>query len=110
MLVIYGSPLCPDCRVCKANLDAHGVADHYIDVSESMRNLKAFLKLRDSLPVFEPCRKAAAPLTERGIKSFFSPHAEVINGKAFRIIDEIQKAGLRPVISSILSTTIAFEL
>lgn len=60
MLVIYGSPLCPDCRACKANLDAHGVAYHYIDINESMRNLKAFLKLRDSLPVFEPCRKAGS--------------------------------------------------
>ena len=42
------------------------------------------------------CAKAVNPLTDRGIRSFFSPHAEVINGKAFRIIDEIAKAGLRP--------------
>ena len=54
------------------------------------------LMVTDPQMFIEPCRKAAAPLTERGIKSFFSPHAEVINGKAFRIIDEIQKAGLRP--------------
>ena len=57
MLVIYGSPLCPDCRECKANLDAHGVAYDYIDINKSMRNLKAFLKLRDRLPVFDVCRE-----------------------------------------------------
>lgn len=60
MLVIYGSPLCPDCRECKANLDAHGVPYSYVDISKSMRNLKAFLKLRDSLPVFEPCKEVGA--------------------------------------------------
>ena len=43
-----------------------------------------------------PCRKAVEPLTQRGIQSFFSPHAEIINGKAFRIIDQIRAAGLRP--------------
>ena len=31
MLTIYGSPLCPDCRECKANLDAHGVEYEYKD-------------------------------------------------------------------------------
>ena len=57
MLTIYGSPLCPDCRECKANLDAHGVAYESIDINKSMRNLKAFLKLRDRLPVFDVCRE-----------------------------------------------------
>ena len=56
MLTIYGSPLCPDCRECKANLEAHGVDFDYIDINQSMRSLKAFLKLRDSLPVFEPAK------------------------------------------------------
>ena len=60
MLTIYGSPLCPDCRECKANLEAHGVVFEYIDIGESMRNLKAFLKLRDSLPVFAPAKQAGA--------------------------------------------------
>ncbi len=57
MLTVYGSPLCPDCRVFKANLDAHGVAYEYIDIHKNIRNLKAFLKLRDSLPVFEPVKQ-----------------------------------------------------
>ena len=57
MLTIYGSPLCPDCRECKANLDAHGTAYESIDINKIMRNLKAFLKLRDSLPVFDACKE-----------------------------------------------------
>ena len=54
------------------------------------------LMVTDPQQYIEPLRKAVAPLTERGILSYFSPHAEVINGKAFRIIDEIRKAGFRP--------------
>jgi len=60
MLTIYGSPLCPDCRECKANLDAHGTAYEYVDINKSMRNLKAFLKLRDSLPVFDVCKETGS--------------------------------------------------
>lgn len=58
MITVYGSPLCPDCRECRANFDAHGIEYAYVDVTESMRNLKAFLRLRDSLPVFDGCREA----------------------------------------------------
>ena len=54
------------------------------------------LMVTDPEMFIEPCRKAVAPLTERGIASFYSPHAEVINGRGFRIIDEIRAAGLRP--------------
>ena len=60
MVTVYGSPLCPDCRECTANFDAHGVDYEYIDINQSMRSLKAFLKLRDSLPVFEPAKAQGA--------------------------------------------------
>ena len=42
------------------------------------------------------CAQAAAALTARGILSFYSPHAEVLSGSAFRIIDRIRAAGFRP--------------
>ena len=57
MLTVYSSPLCPDCRECKANFDAHGIEYRLVDINENMPNLKAFLKLRDSSPVFDPCRE-----------------------------------------------------
>ena len=57
MITVYTSPLCPDCRECKENFDAHGIEYTAVDITESMKNLKAFLKLRDSSPVFDPCRE-----------------------------------------------------
>ena len=49
---IYGSKQCPDCRKCKATLEANGVAFEFIDITEGLRDLKAFLKYRDSEPMF----------------------------------------------------------
>lgn len=57
MLRIYGSEMCPDCIACKANFDVYGVGYDYIDINASLQNLKAFLQLRDSDPVFNQCRK-----------------------------------------------------
>lgn len=57
MFTIYSSMLCPDCRECKENFDAHGIPFRIVDINESMGNLKEFLKLRDSSPVFDPCRE-----------------------------------------------------
>lgn len=56
MLKIFGSPLCPDCMACKAALDANGVEYNFVDVTGSMRNLKQFLKYRDTDPVFDDAR------------------------------------------------------
>lgn len=56
MLKIYGSMLCPDCVKCREALDAAGVEYEYLDFSDSLRNLKEFLKLRDTHPVFEPVK------------------------------------------------------
>ena len=56
MLTVYGSPLCPDCRECEANFDAHGITYRKVNINESMANLKEFLKLRDALAVFDGCR------------------------------------------------------
>ena len=57
MLKVYGSPLCPDCRECKANFDAHGIAYESVNITGSMAELKEFLQLRDTCPVFEPCKE-----------------------------------------------------
>lgn len=44
----------------------------------------------------QPFAKAVQPMTERGIISYFSPHAEVINGYGFRILSAIREAGFKP--------------
>lgn len=56
MLKIYSSPLCPDCRECKANFDANKIDCEYIDINAKISDLKAFLALRDRLSVFDPCK------------------------------------------------------
>ncbi len=53
MLKIYGSEMCPDCRECKRNFDLYGVEYEFIDINESLKNLKIFLDMRDHDPVFD---------------------------------------------------------
>lgn len=59
MLKIYGNMQCPDCVRCRKELDAAGVEYVYLDFSDSLRNLKAFLAIRDGDPKF-------AEVKERG--------------------------------------------
>ena len=56
MLKIYGSMLCPDCVECRADLDRAGVEYEYLDFSDSLKNLKEFLVIRDSLELFSEVR------------------------------------------------------
>ena len=58
MLKIYGSMLCPDCVKCREDLDSAGVAYEYLDFSESLKNLKAFLAIRDEQSIFAHVREA----------------------------------------------------
>ena len=60
MLKIYGSLLCPDCVRCKEELTAAGVEFEYLDFSESILNLKEFLRLRDAHPIFEEVRQGGS--------------------------------------------------
>ena len=57
MLKIYGSMLCPDCVQCREDLDKAGVAYEYLDFSENLKNLKEFLAIRDSEPIFDSVRE-----------------------------------------------------
>ena len=53
MLKIYGSMQCPDCVQCRKDLDEAKVPYIYLDFADSLWNLKVFLGLRDSEPIFE---------------------------------------------------------
>lgn len=53
MLKVYGSDMCPDCRACKEEFDKYGVEYEFVDINESIANLKKFLIYRDSSPVFD---------------------------------------------------------
>ena len=57
MVKIYGSMLCPDCVECRKDLDQAGIDYIFCDFQEDLRNLKAFLTLRDGNPLFDPVRQ-----------------------------------------------------
>lgn len=57
MLKIYGSMLCPDCVRCREDLDRAGVGYVYLDFADSLKNLKAFLTIRDSSELFAEVRE-----------------------------------------------------
>lgn len=56
MLKIYGSMLCPDCVECRKDLEKAGVEYVFLDFAESLKNLKAFLKIRDNSDLFDIAR------------------------------------------------------
>ena len=57
MIRIYGSMLCPDCVQCREDLDKAGIAYEYLDFSDSLLNLKEFLAIRESCPLFDEVKK-----------------------------------------------------
>lgn len=56
MLKIYGSMLCPDCVECRADLDKVNVEYEFLDFAQGLKNLKEFLKIRDSSALFDNSR------------------------------------------------------
>lgn len=54
---IYGSLLCPDCIACKEAFDQCGITYDFIDILNSLSNLKEFLALRDNDSLFEDVKK-----------------------------------------------------
>ena len=57
MLKVYGMKICPDTVECCEALTRAGVEYEYLDFAERTANLKAFLKLRDSSPLFNSVRQ-----------------------------------------------------
>ena len=51
-MIIYGTMQCPDCVQCCKDLDAAGVSYTFLEFSDNLKNLKDFLKIRDSAPIF----------------------------------------------------------
>ena len=58
MLKVYGMNICPDTVECLEALNKAGIAYEYLDFAENTANLKEFLKLRDSSPLFDTVRQA----------------------------------------------------
>ena len=58
MLRIYGTSLCKDCTSCIYDLSCAGIEFKFMDFSDDISNLKEFLKIRDSSPLFENIRNS----------------------------------------------------
>ena len=56
-LVIYGTDTCKDCVDAKALLDAKGIRYLFLEFSDSIGNLKRFLKIRDTNPMFDAVKE-----------------------------------------------------
>ncbi len=56
-IVVFGSRHCPHCEPARQYLLEKGVSFEYIDISESIPNLKSFLKYRDTHPAFEEIKQ-----------------------------------------------------
>lgn len=57
MLKVYGMKICPDTVECLEALTKAGIQFEYLDFADKTANLKAFLKLRDSSPLFDAVRQ-----------------------------------------------------
>ncbi len=57
MLKVFGSTMCPDCEIAKKNLDYYRIDYEYLDINENLKNLKEFLKIRDSSLIFDDAKK-----------------------------------------------------
>ena len=69
-LQLYGSHLCKDTIYAITVLTGRGVDYDFVDISGSMPNLKAFLRIRDGHPeLFDAVRAA----DEVGIPGFVRP-------------------------------------
>ena len=62
MLKLYGSKICSDCVEAKAALEAQGVPFEYVEITESVANMRDFLHYRDkpNPPLPKARRKAAS--------------------------------------------------
>lgn len=54
---VYGAEICVDCRNYKAIQKNRGFEAEYIDISENTKNMKEFLEIRDTDPVFDEVKK-----------------------------------------------------
>ena len=51
---LYFSSLCPDTAPFKVAMERLGITAREVDITASMRNLKEFLRVRDTEEVFTP--------------------------------------------------------
>ena len=53
MIKIYGMPTCPYCDYAHEQIKGRESEFEYINIGENIRNMSAFMRLRDTNPVFD---------------------------------------------------------
>ena len=59
-IIMFGTNACPDCMEAVKALDEKNADYMYLEFSESTANLKRFLKLRDTEPLFDEVKAKGA--------------------------------------------------
>jgi len=54
---VYGSMLCPDCVEAKEYFEKVNYKYEFVNITESMKNLKEFLALRENRKEFDDAKK-----------------------------------------------------
>ena len=66
MIKMYVMPTCPYCDYVHEQIQGRPDEFEYINIGENIRNMSAFINLRDNNPVFDHCRETG----DVGIPSF----------------------------------------
>lgn len=66
MIKIYGMPTCPYCDFVFEQIKDRTSEFEYINIGENIRNMSAFMKLRDTSSVFDHCKE----IQDVGIPAF----------------------------------------
>lgn len=56
-ITVIGSNLCPDCLAVKEYLSQNKISYDFIEITESLQNLKTFLSYRDNRTEFDNIKK-----------------------------------------------------
>ncbi len=57
MIKIYGLPTCPYCDYVHQQIEGREDEFEYVNIGENIRNMSAFIRLRDSNPIFENSKR-----------------------------------------------------
>ncbi len=73
MIKIYGMPTCPYCDFIHEQIVGREDEFEYINIGENIRNMSAFMNLRDNDPIFDHCKETG----DVGIPAFVSEDGKV---------------------------------
>ena len=76
MIKIYGMPTCPYCDYVHEQIKGREDEFEYINIGENIRNLSAFMRLRDTSPVFDRCKQIGdVDPADAGLIEYGTPNA-----------------------------------